>query len=110
MTRINEKSLRVKYLRSLEKFANTAKSCLKREDFNLEKFQERMQKNKKNLEKCQAVVLNSTYSKALENFVNACLDFSLKKEELLYLANTLSKLKNHNYKEKHKNYLKDYND
>ncbi|MBZ7928380.1 hypothetical protein ACD575_06240 [Campylobacter sp. LH-2024] len=110
MTRINEKSLRVKYLRSLEKFANTAKSCLKREDFNLEKFQERMQKNKKNLEKCQAVVLNSTYSKALENFVNACLDFSLKKEELLYLANALSKLKNQNYKEKHKNYLKDYND
>ncbi|MFY0745134.1 hypothetical protein [Campylobacter sp. LH-2024] len=108
MTRINEKSLRVKYLRSLEKFANTAKSCLKREDFNLEKFQERMQKNKKNLEKCQAVVLNSTYSKALENFVNACLDFSLKKEELLYLANALSRLKNQNYKEKHKNYLKDY--
>ncbi|TKX31784.1 DUF810 domain-containing protein [Campylobacter estrildidarum] len=108
MTKINEKNLRVKYLRALEKFSNIARSCLKREDFELEKFQERMQKNKKVVEKCQAVILNSTYSKKLENFVNACLDFSKEKEELLNLANALDKLKNQNHKEKHKNYLKEY--
>ncbi|TKX32786.1 hypothetical protein [Campylobacter aviculae] len=108
MRKIDEKNLRVKYLRALEKFSNIARSCLKREDFEIEKFQERMQKNKKVIEKCQAVVLNSTYSKALENFVNACLDFSLNKEKLLSLANSLDKLKNQNKKEKHKNYLKEY--
>ena len=37
-----EKSLRVKYLRNLEKFANSAINGLKKEDFDQQKFQERM--------------------------------------------------------------------
>lgn len=108
MAKINEKALRVKYLRALEKFTNAAISALKREDFDKDKFQERMQKNEKFFQKCEAVVLNSSYGKALENFVNTCLDFSKDKNELLILANALDKLKKGEKKEKHKNYLKEY--
>lgn len=110
MAKIDEKTLRVKYLRALEKFANAAISALKKENFDKEKFQERMEKNKKIVEKCKAVNLNSSYNKTLENFVNNCLDFSKQKEELLSLANALDKLKKGEKKEKHKTYLKDYYD
>ncbi|EMU7107053.1 hypothetical protein WOA02_001455, partial [Campylobacter coli] len=55
MAKIDEKTLRVKYLRALEKFANAAISALKKENFDKEKFQERMEKNKKIVEKCEAV-------------------------------------------------------
>lgn len=109
MTKINEKALRVKYLRTLEKFANAAISALKREDFDEAKFQERMQKNEKFFQKCEAVVLNSAYSKALENFVNVCLDFSKQKKELLSLANALDKLKK-GEKKKNIKLIKDYYD
>lgn len=110
LAKIDEKTLRVKYLRALEKFANTAISALKKENFDKEKFQERMEKNKKIVKKCEAVNLNSSYNKSLENFVNHCLDFSKQKEELLSLANALDKLKKGEKKEKHKTYLKDYYD
>ena len=110
LAKIDEKTLRVKYLRALEKFANAAISALKKENFDKEKFQERMEKNKKIVEKCEAVNLNSSYNKSLENFVNHCLDFSKQKEELLSLANALDKLKKGEKKEKHKTYLKDHYD
>ena len=50
LAKIDEKTLRVKYLRALEKFANAAISALKKENFDKEKFQERMEKNKKIVE------------------------------------------------------------
>ncbi|MFQ6341609.1 hypothetical protein [Campylobacter sp. VTCC 70190] len=109
MTKNEEKALRIKYLRKLEKFFSAAKSALKREDFNKAKFEERMLKNAKFFEKDPAVILNSTYAKNLEFFVNACLNFSKEKNELLALANALDKQKKQGEKkEKHKNYLKDY--
>ncbi|ECB9609426.1 hypothetical protein GYL97_000056 [Campylobacter jejuni] len=109
MTKNEEKALRVKYLRNLEKFFNDAISALKKEDFDKTKFEERMLKNAKFFEKNPAVNLNSTYAKNLEFFVNACLDFSKEKNELLNLANALDKQKKQGgKKEKHKNYLKDY--
>ncbi|KAA6225488.1 MULTISPECIES: hypothetical protein [unclassified Campylobacter] len=104
----NEKAKRVKYIRSLEKFASVAVNTLKKDDFDKDKFKERMLKNMKFFEKNEAVILNANYAKSLENFVNACLDFSKEKSELLNLANALDKLKNKNKKEKHKNYLKDF--
>ena len=52
-----------------------------------------MLKNAKFFEKNPAVNLNSTYAKNLEFFVNACLDFSKEKNELLNLANALDKQK-----------------
>lgn len=53
-----------------------------------------MLKNAKFFEKNPVVNLNSTYAKNLEFFVNACLDFSKEKSELLNLANALDKQKN----------------
>lgn len=53
-----------------------------------------MLKNAKFFEKNPTVNLNSTYAKNLEFFVNACLDFSKEKSELLNLANALDKQKN----------------
>ncbi|MCH5335846.1 MAG: hypothetical protein J1D99_00355 [Campylobacter sp.] len=109
MSKDLEKNERVKYLRKLEKFARSAYVILKKEDFDLNKFKERMLKNYQNLDKNFRVNLNSNYAKALEDFVKACLDFSKEKEELLNLANSLDKQKNRaKKKEKYKNYLKDY--
>lgn len=110
LAKIDEKTLRVKYLRALEKICKCSYFGFKKENFDKEKFQERMEKNKKIVEKCEAVNLNSSYNKSLENFVNHCLDFSKQKEELLSLANALDKLKKGEKKEKHKTYLKDYYD
>ena len=104
----DEKSLRVKYLRRLQKFANSAICALKKENFNPQKFQEKMLKNQAFFEKSPAVRLYAGYARNLEHFVGACLDFSKSKEELLSLANTLDKQKNQNKKQKHKNYLKEY--
>jgi len=104
-----EKTKRTKYLRNLEKFANSAISGLKKENFDEQKFKERMLKNAKFFEKSEAVVLNASYTKALENFVNACLDFSKNKNELLVLANALDKQRKQGEKRaKYKNFLKDY--
>ncbi len=109
MTKKEEKTLRTKYLRNLEKFFNSAISTLKKENFDEAKFKERMLKNAKFFENNPVVNLNSSYAKNLEIFVNTCLDFSKKKNELLVLANALDKRKKKKEKkEKHKNYLKEY--
>ncbi|HEC1751047.1 TPA: hypothetical protein R1712_000544 [Campylobacter lari] len=105
----DEKALRVKYVRALEKFTNSAVNALKREDFDLTLFRERMQKNAKIFEKVQAVFLDSTYTKALELFVNECLNESLDQKTLTSKANALYKLKNNQSykKDKHKIKFKD---
>ncbi len=109
MSKDYQKKLRVKYLRRLEKFANSAISILKKEDFDKEKFEERMLKNSQNLAEIHALTLNSNHTKALLEFSKACLDFSKSKSELLALANALDKQKKQGEKkEKYKNYLKDY--
>ena len=100
MIKNEEKALRVKYLRNLEKFFNGAMSSLKKENFDKTKFEERMLKNAKFFEKNSAVSLNSAYAKNLEIFVNACLDFSKEKSELLNLANALDRQKNKARKKK----------
>ncbi|CAM4051620.1 hypothetical protein [Campylobacter armoricus] len=104
-----EKALRVKYVRALEKFVNSAINALKREDFDLVLFRERIQKNAKIFEKVQAVFLDSTYTKALEIFVNECLDEKLDQKTLISKANALYKLKNNQSykKDKHKIKFKD---
>ncbi|NDJ27551.1 hypothetical protein GW575_06265 [Campylobacter sp. MIT 19-121] len=108
--KISEKSLRTRYLRILEKFANAAISALKKENFDEMLFQERMLKNYKLFEKCEVIKLNSSYIKELESFVNACLDFKNSKAELLSKANNLDKLKkSQTYKkDKHKSKFKEY--
>lgn len=104
-----EKALRVKYVRALEKFSNSAISALKKENFDEQIFKERIEKNMRFLIKLEAVFLDSTYTKALENFVNDCISAKFDRKELLNKANALYKLKtSQNYKkDKHKIKFKD---
>lgn len=108
--KITEKSARTRYIRNLEKFYHLASMALKKENFDEGLFKERMLKNFQLFEKSPAVVLNSAYTKELESFVNACLDFSLSKQELISKANSLDKLKNaQNYKkDKHKKKFEEF--
>ncbi|MCX2682482.1 hypothetical protein OQH60_01135 [Campylobacter sp. MIT 21-1685] len=109
MKKDKEKNLRVRYLRKLEKFAYTALCILKKENFDKEEFQKRMQKNAIIFEHSLNLPLHSASTKALENFVKACLDFSKERAELINLANSFHKMKNYSKKEqKYKKYLKDY--
>ncbi|MDO5045315.1 hypothetical protein [Campylobacter sp.] len=103
-----DKFKRVRYLRGLEKFAKSAISGLKREDFNEEQFRARVAKNAEILSKIEPVYLDSAYSKALEKFVNLIIS-SNDREELLNAANSLEKLKSSKTykKDKHKNRYKD---
>ena len=104
----DDKFKRVKYLRGLEKFAKSAISGLKREDFEEERFRARVEKNAEILVKIEPVYLDSPYSKGLENFVNLVIS-KQSREELLNSANALEKLKNSKTykKEKHKKRYKD---
>lgn len=70
------------------------------------KFLEKeLKKNTQILEKVEPVLLNDSYTKALENFANSVIQ-NKNKDELLKEANLLDKLKNSkNYKkEKHKKF------
>ncbi|MBK1963594.1 hypothetical protein [Campylobacter novaezeelandiae] len=110
MTKNEEKKIRIKYIRNLEKFFNEASLSLKKENFDLEKFREKVLKNAKILKKDPFVFINSSYIKNLENFANTCLNFSMKQNDLLKQVHFIEKLKkNQNYKkDKYKNYLKEY--
>ncbi|QKF92098.1 hypothetical protein [Campylobacter sp. CCUG 57310] len=103
-----DKFRRVKYLRGLEKFAKSAISGLKREDYDEEQFRLRVAKNAEILAKIEPVYLDSAYSKALEKFVNLIIANN-DRNELLDAANSLEKLKNSKTykKDKHKNRYKD---
>ena len=109
MSKDYQKKMRIKYLRKLEKFAHCANTILKKEDFNASQFRERMLKNSQIFEENCELNLHSSYTKALEAFVKACLDFSKEKDELISLANALDKQrKQSEKKEKYKNYLREY--
>lgn len=107
-----EKAKRVKYVRALEKFVKSAIAILKREDFDFLLFIERMEKNSIALRKVEPVVLDSTYTKTLEQFCNLVFgvisnnieDGEEVRQILLKHANALEKLKaNSSYKkEKHR--------
>lgn len=106
---MNEKEKRVKYIRLLERFARVAILALKRDDFSVEIFVNLVEKTTKPLHECEAVFLDSAYTKELENFVNLVLVAKFDSEnnqdraELLKRANLLEKLKNAKFKkEKHK--------
>ncbi|MGH1600653.1 hypothetical protein [Campylobacter majalis] len=108
MSNQDEKAKRVKYLRALEKFAKSAVTSLKRDDFDENEFRLRMNKNAKIFEKAQAVYLDNAYTKELENFVNLVFSNG-EKTQMIKSANLLDKLRNQKTykKEKHKNSYKD---
>ena len=104
----NDKSERIKYIRALERFAKSAISILKRDDFDENLFKIRVIKNYEVLKKIQAVYLDQPYTKGLENFVKSVLA-NKNKDELIKEANLLEKLKNSKTykKDKHKGKFKD---
>lgn len=92
----NEKFIRVRYLRCLEKFAVSVIKALKRDDFDTQKFSAMVEKNQELLARCQKATLYESYPRALQAFVELCIvqkDASNARNELLRAANALEKFK-----------------
>lgn len=67
---INEKDVRLKYTRGLEKFVRSNISYLKDPTFEFEIFQQRVKRTFEILKKIPSIRLNAPYPIALENYVN----------------------------------------
>ena len=103
-----EKSVRVKYLRGLERAARSLAAQIKREDFSAEKFLILQEKMRKFLNNIEAAFLDSAYPKSLENFVQDALDEKYSLDKLRASYNELERLKNKRFKkDKHKNWSDD---
>ena len=118
---INEKDIRLKYVRGLEKFIKSNISYLKDPTFEFNTFKKRVEKTFKILKKIKSIRLNSTYPIALENYVNLMLSIlhvdDLKDEEkeilqakFLKEANLLHKEKNKTQYKKEKHKKNSFND
>lgn len=119
MKQINEKTIRLRYIRLLEKFATKAISLLKLDEFDMELYKKAMLKSYDTLQRSQSVPLYSEYPAALKQFVQLILD-SLDEEpkkfedeyrgNLLKEYNLLQKLKNKGSYKKDKHKHKKFND
>ena len=117
---LNEKELRLRYMRVLEKFAKRAINILKapEENFYFEKFIKKMNENFKYVAKVKIVRLDSGYMTKLESYVNLILgtlenhskNFKDEKSMLLKEANLLHKEKNKNIYKKDKHSKHKFND
>ena len=107
---INEKDIRLKYVRGLEKFVRSNISYLKDPKFEFITFQKRVKKTFEILKKIPSIRLNATYPIALENYVNLVLSVlhvsELKDEEKEELQAKLLKEANLLHKEKNKTQYK----
>ncbi|WP_198304505.1 hypothetical protein [Arcobacter vandammei] len=109
---INEKQLRIRYIRVVEKFLTRTISLLKLEDFNKDIFIKRTFKNYEDMCKTPKVELYSDYYSLLNSFIEKTIisvknpsdDFVDERAMLLKEANLLQKEKNKSTykKEKHK--------
>lgn len=119
MKQINEKTVRLRYIRLLEKFATKANTLLKLDEFDMELYKKAMLKSYETLQRAKGVPLYSEYPAALKKYVQLVLDSLDEKTEefedkyrqtLLKEFNLLQKLKNQGSykKDKHKN--KKFND
>jgi hypothetical protein len=117
--KINNKTIRLRYIRILEKFLTRTISLLKNDDLPFYNFVENINKYYEEIKKVEAVRLDNEYLQKLEQFVNLTLqkvdtidslDYPQLKALLLKEANLLHKEKNKtNYKkDKHKH--KSFND
>ncbi len=114
----NEKELRVKYIRALERFLNSCIGILKTENFDFKLFVKRVEKNYKVLKKVEEIRLDSSYTNALQNYVNLVLrtvedeneDDEAKHKLLLKEANLIEKEKNRGSYKKDKHKDQSFND
>lgn len=110
---MNDKVIRLKYIRALEKFLTRCVAILKNDDFDKELFLNTVNKNYELIKNSKETRLDSTYLIKLKEFINLTLrlsldikgDFEEERNLLLKEANLLHKEKNRkNYrKDKHKN-------
>jgi hypothetical protein len=119
MKEVNEKTIRLRYIRLLEKFSTKAIGLLKLEEFDLELYKKAMLKTYDSLQKAKSVPLYSEYPAKLREFVQLILDtldIEPKKFEdevrdvLLKEYNLLQKLKNKGSYKKDKHKHKKFND
>jgi hypothetical protein len=112
MKKQNEKTIRLRYIRVLEKFNSKAIGLLKKEEFDLELYKKAVLKGYEELKKSPTSELYSEYPIAVKNLAQTILDttqhhsndFEEEKAKILKLSNLLDKLKNNNRykKEKHR--------
>ena len=126
---INEKTIRLRYIRVLEKFITKAISLLKYDNFDKDLFKKATIKAYTELSKTKSVVLYNEYPLAVKNLaqhIMNCIDTHTNKEEdefsdeihdfenekasILKQANLLAKLKNNNRYKKDKHKHKKFND
>jgi len=115
---MNDKVLRLKYIRVLEKFAKRTISLLKLNDFDFEQFKIKTLRNYEEVKKAEKVRLNSAYLVSLKNYTELILKtithhsktFEAEKNLLLKEANLLHKEKNRNNYKKDKHKHSKFND
>lgn len=115
---MHEKSKRIKYIRVLEKFFKRNISLLRLENFNFELYQQRTLKNFEELQKTEAVGLNSNYLMSLRRHIDNIIyfahhssnDIEEQKQTLLKEANLILKDKNQNNYKKDKHKYKKFDD
>jgi len=116
---INEKNIRLKYTRALEKFIRSNISYLKEPEFQFDIFQKRVKRTFEILKRVEPIRLDSAYPMALENYANLLLtaleeldeeNKTQLKETLLKEANLLHKEKNKTRYKKEKHKTKKFND
>ncbi|WP_331775597.1 hypothetical protein [Sulfurospirillum sp. 1612] len=115
--KFNEKALRVKYMRLLEKFVKSCETILKLEDFNYLLFEKKITKIYQQIQKLDDLHLDSTYLNTLKSFTdftirileNEKMTTEEKRILLLKEVNQTRKQKNSTSykKEKHKKQLYD---
>lgn len=124
---INEKTIRLRYIRVLEKFVTKSISLLKYDNFDKELFKKATIKAFNELQKTKSCDLYSEYPVAVRNLtlhIMQCIDndsqedewetkpnnFEEEKASILKQANLLAKLKNNNRYKKDKHKHKKFND
>jgi len=115
--KFNDKALRVKYMRLLEKFVKSCETILKLENFNYLLFEKKITKIYQQIQKLDDLQLDSTYLNTLTSFTdlvirvldNEKMTTEEKRIFLLKEVNQARKQKNSNSykKNKHKNQLYD---
>lgn len=117
-TNSHDKDQRVKYIRALERFLNSCMGALKNENFDFVLFCKRVEKSYKVLKKVEEARLDSTYTNALQRYVELVLrtisekgdNYEEKHKLLLKEANLLEKERNRSSYKKDKHKDKSFND
>ena len=115
---VNEKTIRLRYIRVLEKFITKSVSLLKYDNFDSELFKTATIKAYNELKKTKSCDLYNEYPIAIRNLVqhimnsieNHSKDFENERTSILKQSNLIEKLKNNNRYKKDKHKHKKFHD